>query len=58
MRRLDGDRQEALESLVSERERVAQLRRALDVERERRMDLLPSVVQAGTYYIRMQLLGW
>lgn len=45
--RLDSDRREALGSLVSERERVTHLREALDLEREQRMDLLPSAVQEG-----------
>ncbi len=47
--RLDSDRQETLSSLVSEKERVAGLKAALDVERERRMDLLPAAVQTGMY---------
>ena len=48
MNRLEADRQEALSSLESEKERVAQLREALDAESEKRMDLIPLAVQAGT----------
>ena len=45
--RLEEDRQETLRSLAGEEVRVRQLRKDLDAEAEKRLDLLPCVVQAG-----------
>ena len=45
--RLEGDWEEAMQGFGEERERVRQLQGALDTEAERRLDLLPRVVQAG-----------
>ena len=45
--RLEQDRQETLESLTQEKIRVESLGKNLDKECERRLNLLPSVVQAG-----------
>lgn len=45
--RLELDRQETLTRLQQEKEKVCVLRETLENECERRLNLLPSVVQAG-----------
>lgn len=46
--RLEQDRQETLDNLSKETVRVQTLSETLDRESERRLNLLPTVVQAGT----------
>lgn len=46
VRQLERDWEEAMQGLREERERVQQLQGALDVEAEKRLNLLPRVVQA------------
>lgn len=45
--RLEHDRQETLKLLAEEKLKVKRLRGKLDQEHERRLDMLPKLVQAG-----------
>ena len=49
--RLEQDRQETLDNLSKEKVKVQTLSKTLDRESERRLNLLPTVVQAGTWMI-------
>lgn len=46
--RLEQDRQETLTSLMHEKEKVESLSQNLNRECERRLSLLPTIVQSGT----------
>lgn len=51
--RLESDRQETLQFILLEKERFKQLNDKLDKEKERRLELLPELVQAGEHYSLM-----